>query len=218
MQPITIEAFAQGADAQAVCLAQVIPNDETMDINGNAASGGVVNFPAPRRLVVRGMDSASEGIIITVTGEDETGGPQVENFRILVQNTDYTGKLEFQTVTEVRANIGGIGTVEVGTSGIVGSNWARLDTWAIGPTLVQINSTGSANYTLQTTLDDPNSATNPIDSDDVRWFPSSDTNVVNATGSKQTKLDVNPVFVRLLINSGVGNVQATIQQTGSPTF
>lgn len=218
MQPITIEAFAQGADPQAVCLAQVIPNDETMDINGNAATGGKVVFPSPRRLVVRGMDAAAEGIVITVTGEDDAGAPQIENFRILVQNTDYTGRLEFATVTEVRANIGGVGTVEVGTSGIVGSNWARLDTWAIGPTNIQILAGGTANYTLQTTLDDPNSATNPIDPDDVTWFSASDTNVVNATGNKVTKLDVNPVFVRLLINSGTGNVRATIQQTGGPSF
>jgi hypothetical protein len=218
MQPITIEAFSQGADAQAVCLAQVVPNDETLDINGNSASGGVVNFPYPRRLVVRGMDAASEGIIITITGTDEAGAPQIESFRIIAQNTDYTGKLEYQTVTEVRANIGGIGTVEVGTSGIVGSQWARLDTWAIGPTLIHITSSGSANYTLQTTLDDPNSLVDPIDPDSVTWFPSTDTNVVNATGNKQTRLDANPVFIRLLINSGVGNVQATIQQNGSPTF
>jgi hypothetical protein len=218
MQPITIEAFAQGADAQAVCLAQVIPNDEVLDINGNSASGGIVDFPFPRRLVVRGTDAASEGIIITITGTDQAGAPQIEVFRILVQDTDYTGKLEFNTVTEVRANIGGIGTVQVGTSGIVGSNWARLDTWAIGPTIIQITSSGNANYTLQTTLDDPNSYLNPIDPDNVRWFPSTDTNVVNTTGNKQTTLAVNPVFIRLLVNSGTGTVQAIVQQTGGPTF
>lgn len=218
MQPISIEAFGLGADPQAVCKAQTIPNDETLNIDGNSASGGVVNFPSPRRLVVRGLDALAEGIIITVTGTDAADGLQVESFRILTQGVDYTGKLEFQTITEVRANIGGVGQVQVGTSGIVGSQWARLDTWAIGPTLVHITAGGTANYTLQTTLDDPNSIVDPIDPDDVRWFPSTDTNVVNATGSKQTKFDVNPVFCRILINSGTGNVQAVIQQTGSPTF
>ncbi len=218
MQPITIEAFAQGADPQAVCLAQVIPNDETLEINGNDASGGIVDFPFPRRLVVRGLDAAAEGIVITVTGTDQSGAPQVESFRIIAQNIDYTGKLEFNTVTEVKANIGGVGTVQVGTSGVVGSNWARLDTWAIGPTIIQISSSGTANYTLQTTLDDPNSTTNPIDPDDVRWFASTDSNVVNATGNKQTTLAVNPVFVRVLVNSGTGTVQAIVQQTGSATF
>ena len=218
MQPISIEAFGLGADPQAVCQAQTIPNDETLNIDGNAASGGVVNFPNSRRIVVRGLDANAEGVIITVTGTDSADGPQIENFRILAQGTDYTGKLEFQTITEVRANIGGIGQVQVGTSGIVGSQWARLDTWAIGPTVIHINALGSANYTLQTTLDDPNSIVDPIDPDDVRWFPSTDTNVVNATGSKQTQFDANPVFCRILINSGTGTVQAVIQQNGSPTF
>ena len=218
MQPISIEAFGLGARPQAVCSAQTIPNDETLNIDGTDASGGVVIFPNARRLTVRGLDANSEGIIITVTGTDAADGPQVESFRILVQNTDYTGKLEFQTVTEVRANIGGIGTVQVGTSGIVGSQWARFDTWAIGPTVIHINATGTANYTLQTTLDDPNSIVDPVDPDNVRWFPSTDTNVVNTTGSKQTQFDANPVFCRILINSGVGNVQAVIQQNGSPTF
>lgn len=218
MQPISIEAFGVGADPQAVCKAQTVPNDETLNIDGNSATGGVVNFAAPRRVVVRGLDANAEGIIITVTGTDAADGPQVESFRIITQGTDYTGRLEFQTITEVRANIGGIGQVQVGTSGIVGSQWARLDTWAIGPTIIHINALGSANYTLQTTLDDPNSIVDPIDPDNVRWFPSTDTNVVNATGSKQTQFDANPVFCRILINSGVGTVQAVIQQNGSPTF
>jgi len=218
MQPISIEAFGIGADPQAVCKAQTVPNDETLNIDGNSATGGVVNFPAPRRVVVRGLDANAEGIIITVTGTDAADGPQVESFRILAQGTDYVGRLEFQTITEVRANVGGIGQVQVGTSGIVGSQWARLDTWAIGPTIIHINALGSANYTLQTTLDDPNSIVDPIDPDNARWFPSTDTNVVNTTGSKQTQFDANPVFCRILINSGVGTVQAVIQQNGSPTF
>jgi len=83
---------------------------------------------------------------------------------------------------------------------------------------VQINSSGSANYTLQMTLDDPNDARDPIDPDDVRWLPSPDTNVVNATGNKFTTFASPPVFLRLLINSGTGNVQATIVQTGSANF
>ena len=84
--------------------------------------------------------------------------------------------------------------------------------------MIQITSSGTANYTLQTTLDDPNSFTNPVDPDDVSWLPSTDPNVVNATGNKQTKLDVNPIFVRVLVNSGTGTVAAKILQTGGSTF
>lgn len=218
MQPIFITAVATGADPQAVCLDQVIPNDETLEINGNAASGGQVVFPNPRRLVVRGVDAAAEGISITVTGRDDADSPQIEEFRILTANVDVVGRLDFAVVTEVRANIGGVGTVRVGTSGIVGSNWARLDNWAIGPTNIQITASGNANYTLQTTMDDPNSVFTPVDPDFVTWVPSTDTNVVNATGSKVTKFDVNPLFTRILINSGNGIVRATIVQTGGPSF
>jgi len=218
MQPITITAVAIGADPQAVCKAQTIPNDETLNIDGNAATDGVVDFPVPRRIVVRGLDASAEGVTITVTGTDQADAPQIETFRILTANVDVLGRLEYSTITEVRANIGGIGQVQVGTSGVVGSNWARLDNWAIGPTNIQITSAGTANYTLQTTLDDPNDTVNPIDPDDVRWLPSTDTNVVNATGNKQTKLDVNPIFVRLLVNSGVGTVSAKVVQTGGPVY
>lgn len=216
MQPITIEAFANGADPQAVCKAQTI--EEIMTIDGNDAADGVVDFPFPRRLVVRGLDANAEGVTITITGTDDADSPQVEKFRINTMNVDVVGRLEFKTVQEITSNIGGVGTAQIGTSGVVGSQWARLDTWALGPTNVQINSVGSANYTLQMTLDDPNDARDPMDPDEVRWVPAPDTNVVNATGDKFTTFASPPVFLRLLINSGVGNVQATIVQTGSSRF
>jgi hypothetical protein len=218
MQPIYIEAQALGADPVAVCEAQTIPEDQALVLNGTYAADGQVVFPFPRRLTARPVDSSAEGITLTVTGTDEAGSGQIERFRLLTAGQDVVGKLEFLTIEEVTANIGGIGDVEVGTSGVVGSNWARLDNWAIGPTIIQITAVGTANYTLQTTLDDPNSFAAPIDPDDVRWFPSTDPNVVNATGSRQTKLDVNPTFVRLLINSGTGTVAATILQTGGSSF
>jgi hypothetical protein len=95
------------------------------------------------------------------------------------------------------------------------STWVRFDQWNIGDIAAQINVTGTVNYTLQTTFDDPNDPVSPVDPANVLWTNSTDANVVNSTKDAVTKIDPAPIFARILLNSGTGSIDATFVQQGS---
>lgn len=109
-------------------------------------------------------------------------------------------------------------TVTVGpnAAGGTSSQWVRFDTWSPSTTVaIQVDVSGTVNYTVQTTMDDPNSPQSPVPVASVAWFDSADTAVVGATASKQSSLSVLPVFARVLMNSGNGTVKATFVQAGN---
>jgi len=105
-------------------------------------------------------------------------------------------------------------TVSVGPNAVGGtaSPLVRLDEWAPGLVGIQVNVSGTVNYTVQSTMDDPNSPTNPVAAGSMTWVNSNDTNVVNATTTQQTNFMFAPIFVRVLLNSGTGTVTMTVVQ------
>lgn len=66
--------------------------------------------------------------------------------------------------------------------------------------------TGTVNYDVEQTLDDP--ASSPT------WFDHPDTNLVAATASKQGNYGYIPRALRLTVNSGSGSVVLTVIQAG----
>lgn len=103
-------------------------------------------------------------------------------------------------------------TVSDASSTVKYSRLVRLDEWAPGQVGVQLNVSGSVNYTLQQSMDDPNSPTNPVAEGSMTWINCADTNVVGATGSKQTNYQFAPLFCRVVLSSGSGSVTATFVQ------
>jgi hypothetical protein len=73
---------------------------------------------------------------------------------------------------------------------------------------------GTVNYTLQQTMDDPNSMFTTIALSAMTWVDSSDVSVVAATATKQTNYLFPPMFARIRINSGTGTVTGTFMQSG----
>lgn len=75
---------------------------------------------------------------------------------------------------------------------------------------LQIAVSGTANYTVQQTLDNPfTTASNAI-----TWFDHPDTNLVGATANKQGNYAYVHAAVRLKLNSGTGSATLTIVQAG----
>lgn len=74
---------------------------------------------------------------------------------------------------------------------------------------VQVDVTGTANYTVQQTLDNPFDA-----SITPTWFDHPDTNLVAATADKQGNYAYIPAAVRLVLNSGNGSAKITLIQAG----
>lgn len=93
------------------------------------------------------------------------------------------------------------------------SRWVRFDDWAPSYISIQCVADGSVDYTIEYTLDDPDSPTNPVAINDVTWAVSDDADVVNATGSATSNFIFAPTFARVKLNSGSGSVAATFLQS-----
>ena len=106
-------------------------------------------------------------------------------------------------------------TVSDASGGVVYSQAFRLDDFAPSNISIQCNVTGTVNYTVQSSLDDPNDPASPIAAGSMVWVDSSDSNVVGATASKQTNFLFAPKYVRIKLNSGSGSVRAVILQSSN---
>lgn len=212
MRPITVTAGPL-ASADADGIAQAQQPAATFTLNGALVSGGVAQLGAPRRVLI--TTTADEtGVTFTVTGTNRSGDVLSEALAGVNNTTTYTA-LDFYTVTSVINSAALAGNVTIGTNGIGGSPWVRLDDYAPHGVAIQCTVSGTVNYTLQQTLDDPNSPTNAVAPSAMTWVSSSDTSVVAATATQQTNYNFTPVFARVLLNSGTGTVTATFLQASA---
>lgn len=98
------------------------------------------------------------------------------------------------------------------TSGTTYSRKVRMDSWANAQSIIQVNVTGTATYTVETSMDDPNDPTNPVAENSMVWINCADSAVVAKTASAQAALAVTPTFVRIKQTAGNGSTTMTIAQ------
>jgi hypothetical protein len=91
----------------------------------------------------------------------------------------------------------------------------RFDDFAPSNISIQCNVTGTANYTIESSLDDPNDPFNPVPLTSMTWIPTSDTAGVGATTSLQSNFLFAPRYARIKLNSGDGSVTATFLQNSN---
>lgn len=86
-----------------------------------------------------------------------------------------------------------------------------VDYMARPPVSLQIDVTGTVNWTVQQTLDDLFDSTIT-----ATWFDHPDTaNMVAQTTAKQGRYDVDPGATRIVLNSGTGSVRYVVLQNGA---
>lgn len=163
---------------------------------------------ARRVLLTFGADET--GTDFVVTGTDRYGNPISET--VAGTATTASTDLDFQTVTSIAISAAAAGTIIAGTSGVAASDWVRFDDWTQNMLSIQANISGTVNYTIQSTLDDPNSPTDPVAPADVNWFDSNDSNLTAETVARQSNTQIMPTYARILLNSGSGTVTATFTQ------
>lgn len=95
------------------------------------------------------------------------------------------------------------------------SSWVRFDDFAPSNISIQCNVTGVVDYTIQSTLDDPNDFINPVAVGSVNFIDTSDTAGVNATVAIQSNFLFAPKYARIKLNSGSGTVTATFLQSSN---
>ena len=104
-------------------------------------------------------------------------------------------------------------------NGIQMSEWIMCDSWCPGPVSVQVNVYNvpgvAVDYTVQSTLDDPNDPASPVPVGFETWFNCHDVNMVNGSAPAQTYYQAAPRYIRIVLNAGNGIAQLTVSQNGS---
>lgn len=212
MQPIVVSVGPlAAADPNGICESQTTAGSGNLTLDGALVSSGVAQLGQPRRVLITnaGNDSAR-----TFTVYGTTFGGQVISENVLGTNGSSAATVQdFLTVTQVYVNgATSASGVIVGTNGVAGTRWVRLDSWANNNTAIQCTASGTVNYTVQVTMDDPNSTVDPVAPVDVTWVNTNDTDAVTATSDIFTNFQFTPTFARVLLNSGSGTVTATFAQ------
>lgn len=200
------------ASANNIALSQTPASVFTL--NGSTVTGGVAVLDTARRVLFTQAASES-GKSYTILGTDANGAPQTEILPAAASATTVQSNLDFKTITLISISAGATGAITVGTNGVASSRWMRMDEYNNAPTSVQCTVTGTVNYTVQQSLQDPNSPTNPVTTYNVTWFPSLDPAVVAATSTQVSYFQNPPLWARVLLNSGTGSVSTVISQNST---
>ena len=214
MQPIsaTVGPLA-AADADGICLSQTPGAAGALTLNGALVSGGVAVLDAARRVLITAAGDESAKTF-TITGTSYNGQTQSET--VTGPNaTTAQSVLDYKTVTSVVISAAAAGAITVGTNGVASSRWMRLDSWAFAQVGIQVNVSGTINYTVQQTFDDPNDATNPVSPANVVWVNSADSAVVSKAVDAQSFYAYAPTFIKITANSGDGSARLTAVQYGN---
>lgn len=104
------------------------------------------------------------------------------------------------------------------TAGTTYSRPVRMDSWANAQCVIQVNVTGTATFTVETSMDDPNDPVNPVEQASMVWLSASDTNLVAKTANASGALAATPTFVRIKQTAGNGSTKMTIAQFGNAPY
>lgn len=211
MQPIvkTVGPLA-AAVTNSICLSQTPSGAGALIENGALVSGGVATLTVPARITITsaGNDSTNTFVIV---GTDHSGivitetitGPNVATV---------TSVLTYKTVTSITISAAAVGAITVGNSQSGASAPIALDPWAFPQVAIQCSVSGTVNYTVQQTLDNPNDPVNPIARANLQWVNHPDSNLVGASATVQGNYGYAPLFMRVIVNSGSGTVRLTVIQ------
>lgn len=224
---VAVSETVTGANASVVSTTKLFSTVTSVTMSGSAAGNvsvgmnGVATLDNQRRVLFTPA-GADSGITLTFTGTDGNGSTITET-KAGVDNpsTMYTN-LDFKTITGITTSGAAASTITMGTNGIASSMWVRLDEYgAAAPVGVQCAVSGTINYSVQETFQDPNVLTNNVSPNTFQWTPSAvtwsdftDSAVVSATASKIGISTSAPALVRVLVNSNTNPayVQATFIQ------
>jgi len=162
MQPITVTAGPlDPASADAIAVSQTVTGAANVVINGVTAVSGVAYFDVPRARAYHEYRQRQRHYF-TVYGT-WIGGQTISETVQGTSGSSVATTLDFATVTRVATSGStSVSGITVGTNGVAGSRWVALDDFAPGQITVQASVGGTANYSIQTTLNDPNDPFSPV--------------------------------------------------------
>lgn len=205
MRQITISRQLAAAAVGAIAASQTTAGAGNLTINGTLASNGIATLDVQRTVGITsgGNDSA---VTFTIFGTDGQGRVISESLAGPNANT-VSSVLNYLTVTRIAVNAAVASAVTVDTVGTGASQEIVLDQY-LKPFSVGIAAelaSGSANFTVQYTLDNVFGSSGPFS-----WFTAIAAGSVTVAGSQTTPATA----LRLLTNSGTGLVNLIVAQAG----
>jgi len=216
--PVAVTETITGPNASTVSSANLYSIIVSITVSTGTAGAitvgnyGTATLDTGRRVIVTsaGNDSA---ITFAISGTDVTGNPISETLTG-ANATAAQSALDYATITSIKPSAAVASTVTIGTNGVA-SRWVRLDDYASAAQVaIQATVSGTANYTIQQTLDDPAWLFSGITPATMTWVNHPDSGVVAASATAQANYAYPPLFARVVLNSGSGSVTATFRQTG----
>lgn len=210
-----------GGNAKAVVTTQRFIVVSNVAVSGNAGSVQVGSFvgatftgnTARQVTIVAAANESANTFVVTGT---DTNGAAFSETVAGPNATTATTNSYFQTVTSVTISGNAVGALTVGMTNTAASPRIRFDDFAPSNISIQCNVTGSATYTVQSTLDDPSDPFNPVPIGSMVWVSSSDTNVVAATATRQSNFLFAPKFCRVVLTTtSTGFVAMTALQSSN---
>jgi len=208
---VTVGPLAN-ASANNIALSQTPGAAGDLLINGALATSGVATLDVPRRVLFTPAGAeATNTTIWTVYGTDWNGNSVSETVNGVNNPSTVATVYDYKTVTRVAVNKAQAGAVTVGTNGVASSRPIFLDTFAPAPTSIQVTVSGTVNYTVRQSLDNPNTITGGYTA--VTWVNHPDTaDLVAATTTAQGNYAYLPFVCGIVLNSGTGSVTMTVIQ------
>ena len=218
-QPLT-EAIT-GANTKARASVGQFTVVSNIAVSGNAGSIQVGSFysatftgSTARQVTITPTGDESANTFV-VTGTNVMGMPISETVAGKNASASTTTSY-FLTVTSVTIASNAANALTVGMTNTAVSPWVRFDDFAPSNISIQCTVTGSATYTVQSTLQDPYDPISPVDAAAMTWVDSSDTNVVAATATKQSNFLFAPKYARVaLTTTSTGSVSAVMLQSSN---
>lgn len=212
-----------GANAKARVTTNKFQSVSRIYVSGNCSAIQVGSFvdatftgATARQVTITSGGGDESGKTFVITGLDANGSPQSESILGPSAASTVTTSAYFQSVTSVTVSAETAGLITIGMTQTATSPWVRLDDFAPPHTSIQCSVRGSVTYTVQSSLDDPNDPITPISEGSMVWVNSNDTEVVNATTSKQSNFLFAPKFARVIIPTiATGSVRATFLQSSN---
>lgn len=201
------------ANATNIRTASGVAGAGNLVLNGSLVSGGVATLDVARRILF--TTTANETTKTILLSGTNWAGDLISETVTLVNNSTVASVLDYKTIISAYCSAALTGNLSIGTNGVAASPWVYMDPWALANIAIQCTVSGTVNYTVQTTLDNPNSPTDLVLPSAVTWVASNDTDVVGATTTKQSNFFFVPAYARVLLNSGSGSVTMTVAQSGA---
>ena len=183
---------------------------------GNVSAGVnglLATMDTPRRLLLT-TSADDTGDTFTITGTDWNDRPVTETLTGVNNSTAYTVR-DYKTITSIWTSGASSGTVKFGTNGIASSRPISLDRFALAPTLLQVTVSGTVNFTVQQSLQDPNA----VGYASVNWVNHPDSGVAAATATAQANYAYIPTVTRITLNSQTNPgyvIYNVLQASGTP--